>query len=440
MNENDRFPAHSRGTGPQNAGAAAFPRRAASIRQAVGLAALLAAPLALLGSCAKPKEIMVRPPRAVQAETASLKPFFLEAEYAARILPASQVNVTPKVGGRVAKVFVRVGDFVEKNQKLFTIEPGDFEAQFRQAKASLLSARANLSRNEGSGQESQMLQAQSAYDQALIQRDEIQKAWDKTKRLYDGGVVPKQQFDDVDAKLRAANLQLEAAKKSLTLVRDKSGQQASQVLVGQVDAAEAQADLAKSQLDSAAVLSPLAGHVSWSDVEPGAMIGTNTLAFVVIDDSSVLAEAGLTDRAIGYVRKGMSLKVSIPALRGAAAERVGTVDRVSPAADLRTMLYTVRVAISNDDGAIRPGMLAKIRFPIEALRQALLVPERATYTENGLDYVMVAEEGRAHRKQVSLGESSGSLVEVREGLADGALVITAGQEVLSDGDRILASP
>jgi multidrug efflux pump subunit AcrA (membrane-fusion protein) len=104
------------------------------------------------------------------------------------------------------------------------------------------------------------------------------------------------------------------------------------------------------------------------------------------------------------------------------------------------MLYTVRVAISNDDGAIRPGMLAKIRFPIEAVRQALLVPERATYTENGLDYVMVAEEGLAHRKQVSLGESSGNLVEVREGLDEGALVITAGQEVLSDGDRILASP
>ncbi len=434
MSENLGFPPRSCGTGQRSAGAAGFPRRVAVA------AALLAASLALPISCAKPKEIVVRPPRAVQAETATRKPFFLEAEYAARILPASQVNVTPKVGGRVAKVFVRVGDFVTKDQKLFTIEPGDFEAQFRQAKAALLSARANLSRNEGSGQESQMLQAQSTYDQALIQRDEIQKAWDKTRRLYDGGVVPKQQMDDVDAKLRAASLQLEAAKKALTLVRDKSGQQASQVLVGQVDAAQAQADLAKSQLDSAAVLSPLAGHVSWSDVEPGAMIGTNTLAFIVIDDSSVLAEAGLTDRAIGYVHKGMSLKIAIPALRGAAAERVGTVDRVSPAADQRTMLYTVRVAISNDDGAIRPGMLAKIRFPIEAVRQALLVPERATYTENGLDYVMVAEEGLAHRKQVSLGESSGNLVEVREGLDEGALVITAGQEVLSDGDRILASP
>jgi multidrug efflux pump subunit AcrA (membrane-fusion protein) len=378
-----------------------------------------------------------RPPRAVTAQPAMLKSFSLEAEYAARILPASQVNVTPKVGGRVAKVYVQVGDFVRKGDPLLMLESGDYDAQYRQAQAALLSSRANLTRSNETGQESQLLQSQSSYDQALIARDEIQKAFDKTKRLYDGGVVAKQQMDDVDAKLRGANLQLESAKKALELVRDKSGKQAGDVLSGQVDAAQAQADLAKSQLDSTSILSPLDGHVSWRDVEPGAMIGTSALAFIVIDDSSLLAEAYLTDRSIGFVHQGMRLKVTVSAL-GAKAERVGIVERVSPAADPRTMLYSVRVAISNPDGAVRPGMLATIRFPIEAPRPALLVPERSTFTENGLDYVMVAEAGIARRRQVSLGESDGSFVEIREGLAEGTLVVTAGQEFLADGDPVLA--
>ena len=395
--------------------------------------------LALSGSsCSKAKVEAVKAPRAVSTTEVSLRPFSIEAEYAARILPASQANITPKVGGRVAEVYAKVGDFVRKGQSLLLLESGDFDAQYRQAKGALQSAKANMARTNDAGQESQLLQAQASFDQAQISRDETQKAWDKTKRLFDGGVVSKQQMDDVDAKLKAAKIQLDAAKKSLDLVRDKAGQQASDILSGQVDSAQAQADLAKSQLDSTAVLSPLTGHVSWRDVEPGAMIGTASLTFVVIDDSTVLAEAGLTDRSIGFVRKGMSLKVSVTALGGGNSERAGIVDAVNPAADPRTLTYAVRVAIDNADGAIRPGMLAKIRFPIEARRDALLVPERATFTENSLDYVMVASAGVAKKRLVSLGESDGTLVEVRSGLAAGDLVITAGQEFLADGDAIVA--
>ncbi|MEI6873784.1 MAG: efflux RND transporter periplasmic adaptor subunit [Spirochaetota bacterium] len=419
MNSNDIF-----GRGPG---------RLASAMATVAVASIF------LFSCAKAKEETAKPPRAVEATIVQQRTFSLEAEYAARILPASQVTITPKVGGRVASVRATIGDVVAKGQTLFTLETGDYDAQYRQANAALVSSRANLTRSNEAGQESQTLQAQAANDQALLARDEIQKAWDKTKRLRDGGVVSKQQMDDVDAKLRAANIQLEAAKKSLELVRDKAGRQASDVLSGQVDAAQAQADLAKSQLDSTAIVSPLSGRVSWRDVEPGQMVGTSSLTFVVMDDSTVLAEAGLSDRSVGLVRKGMSIAVTINALGGDRVQRSGMVNWVSPAADPRTLLYTVRIAIANSDGAIRPGMLAKIRFPIEAPRQAILIPERAAFSENGLDYVMVAEEGRARKRQVSLGESDGASIEVTKGLEPGNLVITAGQEFLADGDAIASS-
>jgi RND family efflux transporter, MFP subunit len=396
-------------------------------------AAIIAA--AALASCSKPKQAVVRPPRAVEAVRLSPRNFALETEYAARILPSTQINVTPKVGGKVEEVLAKVGDHIEKGQVLLMIEPADYDDQLRQAKAALQSAQAQLTRSNDAGQESQVLQAQSNADQARVQLDEVQKAWDKTKRLFDGGVVSKQQMDELDAKLKASTIQMDAAEKALTLVRDKSGKQASDVLSSQVEAAQAQTDLATRQLEATSIRSPLSGHVSYRDAEPGAMIGPQTLVFVIIDDSSVLAEAGLTDRAIGFVRPGMSLKVLIPAL-GPSGERSGTVDRVAPASDPRTNLYTVRVAIANGDGRIRPGMLAKIRFPIEQRRQALLVPERATFSENGLDYVVVDSGGQAKRRQVGLGESDGSLVEIAEGLEPGDVVVTAGQEFVSEGDPI----
>jgi multidrug efflux pump subunit AcrA (membrane-fusion protein) len=406
-------------------------------RAAVGPTLLILILPLLALACSKTEKQAVRAPRAVAASPAQRRDFSIDSEYAARILPASQVNITPKVGGRVLEVSARVGDFVKKGQVLLTLESGDFDAQLRQAQAGLLSAKANMTRSNDAGQTGQVLQAQAAYDQAQIARDETQKAWDKTKRLYDGGVVSKQQMDDVDAKLRASLIQLDAARRSLELVRDKAGPQASDVLSGQVDAAQAQTDLAQSQLESAIIRSPLDGHVSYRDAEPGALIGTSSLTFVVIDDSRVLAEAGLSERSVGLVAKGMRLKVTIGALGTGRAERDGTVEHVSPAADPRTLLYMVRIGIPNGDGSIRPGMLAKIRFPIEVHRSALLVPERAAFTENGLDYVMIAIGGKAEKRRLVLGESDGSLVEVREGLEEGALVVTAGQEFLADGDNLI---
>ena len=400
----------------------------------------IAGAMTLIGvSCSRAAEPAHKPPQAVSAEMVRLAPFALEAEYAARILPATQVDVIPKVGGRVVSVYADVGDAVAKGQTLFTIDKSDYAAQLRQADATLRSAQANLERSNDASQESQVLQAQGALDQAVVGRDEAKDVRDKTKKLFDQGAVSRQQMDDVESKLKAAEIQVDTATKSLALVRDKSGAQTSEVLSGQVEAARAQADLAGNQVASTTVLSPLSGHVSYRDVEPGEIVGTSSLTFVVIDDSKVLAEAALSDRSVGWLSRGTKVSVEVPAL-GQRGMKTGSVDWVGPAVDPRTLLFPVRVALDNADGSIRPGMLARIRFPVEQRREALLIPERSHFTEDGLDYVMVAKDGRAHKAQIVLGESDGSQVEVLSGLSAGDEIITAGQEFLSDGDMIRIVP
>jgi RND family efflux transporter MFP subunit len=193
-------------------------------------------------------------------------------------------------------------------------------------------------------------------------------------------------------------------------------------------------------------------------VEAGEFVNSSTLAFVVIDERRVVAETGLSERVVGAVRKGMTMELVVPAIGDHAlgegpigeGRLTGTVDSVSPSADSRSMLYTVRLIVPNPDGHLRGGMLARVRVPLETRRGALLVPERATFSENGGDYVLVVSsgpaagaekgEGIASRRLVKLGESDGSHVEVIEGLAEGELVITAGQEFLGDGDRVAIAP
>jgi len=404
-------------------------------------------------SCVRRAETAALPPRLVSAAPVARKDFALSAEYAASLAPEREVDITPKVGGRVSAVLVEVGAAVAEGQPLCELEASDYEAEYRQASAALESADASLTRTSDSGLEQQKIQAKSAADQARIAYDDAKDAYDRTKRLYDGGSIPRQQFDDAEARFEASGVQRDAADSALALIEDKAGSQEDEIAAGQVGQAKAQVDLARSRLDATVIRSPIAGRISYRNVEAGEFVGTSTLVFVVIDERRVVAEAGLSERVVGGIKKGMAMEIVVPAIETGApgsGRLSGRVDSVSPAADPRTMLYSVRLLVPNADGRLRGGMLARLQVPMETRRGALLVPERATFSENGLDYVLVAvpssaegaglagksPEGRAAKRRVTLGESDGSEVEVLDGVAQGELVITAGQEFLGDGDRI----
>ena len=400
---------------------------------------LALASAAALGSCAKAKAGAERPPQAVRAAAAERRDFVLSSEYAARIAPSLEVNLSPKVGGRVASIRAEVGQRVAKGAVLLELDASDYDAQYRQAKAALGTAKAGLARTSDSGQEQQILQAQAAADQASVAYDDASSLYEKTKRLFDSGAASQRSLDDAEARYKSAAIQRDAALRSLSIVKDKAGSQANDIASGQVDSASAQADLARSQLEAATMRSPIAGRVSYRGVEAGEMIGTSTLAFTVIDDSSVVAEAGLSERQVGLVRPGMALEVAVPAL--GAKPFAGRVDSVSPAADPRSLLYAVKVRVPNSGGLIKGGMIARIRVPLETRRGAILVPELAVFSENGGDYAFVAAADaqgkyRAEKRLLKLGESDGESVEILEGLSAGELVVVEGKEFIGPGDAI----
>jgi RND family efflux transporter MFP subunit len=414
------------------------------------LALLTVLPIA---SCTKKAQVASRPPRSVRAEAVVVEDFRVSEEYAARIAPGLEINLTPKVPGRVLSLGADVGAHVVKGQALLRLDAADYDAQYRQAKAALESAQASLARTSDSGQEQQMLQAQSALDQANVAYDDARSMYEKTKRLFESGAISKQRLDDMESQFKSTGIQRDAAAQALAIVKDKAGFQSSGIAEGQVDQAKAQADFAKSQLDATVLRSPINGRISYRGVEAGELIGSSTLAFIVIDDASVMAEAGLSERAIGHIHQGQAIEVDVPVLGDAGSSRAftGTVDSSSPAAEPPTMLYTVKVSVPNPEGKLRGGMLAKIHVPMETVHGAILVPEKALFAENGGDYAFVAESAAtgskaslqglayARRRMLVLGASNGIQAVVISGISPGEFVVTEGQDFISDGDPIKVS-
>jgi len=390
--------------------------------------------LAASGSCARRPAAAAGQAKAVSTARVERSPFSVFEEHSARIAARREVDISPKVGGRVRAVLADIGGRVRSGQTLFTLERGDYEAQYRQAEAALRSADASLTRTSEAGQEQQIIQAQAAADEAQVAYADADGLYGKTKRLYDSGAVPKQQLDDVEARRKSAEIRLESARKSLALVKEKSGPQSDAVAAAQVGEAKARVELAASQLEATTVRSPIDGRVSYRNVEAGEMVAPSTLAFIVIDESSLLAETGVSDRVVGLLRTGMKIRVSVDSLGSAPLD--GVVDAIGPAADPRTLLYRVRVLLRGE--GLRPGMLARLEIPVETKSETLLMPESAAFSVDGVDSAYVVENGAAKLRRITLGASDGRKVEVLGGLSAGETVVAGGQDFLNDGEKVIA--
>ncbi len=389
----------------------------------------------LLFGCAPAKQAAQEPARSVTVVLAFRQNIVITQEYAARIKAREEVVVSSKISGRVASTRADVGQRVRKGQVLFTLEARDYEAQYRQAKAALESARANLTRTSGSSLSSQVLQAQSAVRQAQVQYDEAKDFFDRTKKMFDDGTVARQQLDSAQARYQSAEIALSTARDNLSLIQEKGGPQSTGVATTQVEQAQAALDLAKSQLDNAVVASPISGTVAARNVDAGELVSSAVPAFVVIDTSTVSAEASVPQDLVEKIHLGEAVTVSVDT--GGAPQRIqGAVDTISPAVDPRSQGYLIKVKVGNLGGGLRPGMFARVSFPVEDRAGVLVVPNSAIVTETGVDYVYAVMNGVVRKKAVETGISTDAVTEISSGLTEGTMVVTEGQTFLNDGQKV----
>jgi multidrug resistance efflux pump len=406
-------------------------------RYRAGLAAAILAVLAAAG-CGPARQAAPQTVKKVTVAAAVRSTIAISLEYPARIRPRQEIVVSAKIAGRVASVKADVSQPVRRGDVLFTLESGDNEAQLRQARAALESARANLTRTSDSTLSSQVIQARAAVKQAQVQYDDARDLHERTQKLFTNGTASRQQLDNVKARLDSAGIALDTAQQSLSLIQDKGGPQSTGLASTQVDQAQATADLAESQLQNTIVTSPITGLVSMRNVDAGELVSSAVPAFVVIDVSSVTAEASVEESMVEKIHKGQVVSVSVEPAGTDTLQ--GVVETISPAADPRTQGYIVKVRIASPGAALRPGMFARVSFPLEKRENVIVVPNSAVVTETGVDsvYAVVEVDGVTvvRKTTVRTGISDEAVTEIAGGLDKGTLVVTEGQSFLNDGEKV----
>jgi RND family efflux transporter MFP subunit len=319
------------------------------------------------------------------------------------LYPHSQFIVAPKIAGRLEKLFVKIGDSIEKNQLIAVIEDDEYLQQIDQAKAELDVARANLE--------------QSHSDLAIATRE-----YERVKSLREKKIISESELD-----LAEANYKAQGARNKVALAQ-----------VSQKKAAlkAAQVRLSYSQIRAAWDDGGSIRFVGERFVDEGAMLAPNASIVSIIDIQSLIAVIYVIERDYPKVRIGQVAAITTDAYDGKVFS--GRVVRVAPLLKVASREARVEIEVPNQKGLLKPGMFMRAEIEFDKKLNATVIPVHALAKRNGKTGVFLVDthEMKAKFVPVTLGITTKDWAEVVEPTMSGN-VVTLGQHLLEDGSPIV---
>jgi RND family efflux transporter MFP subunit len=321
----------------------------------------------------------------VQVTVAKLQKIPESTEYLSILKSRHSATINPQVEGQITKIFVKSGDRVTAGTPLLQIDPLKQQATLSSQDASRVAQEANLR-------------------YAKVQLD-------RQKRLFEAGVVSKQELDNAQTNFDAAQAQL----KSLE-------QQVAQQQV---------------ELHYYTVAAPSGGIVGDVPVRVGDRVAVTTLLTTVDEPGAV--------EAYIYVPadKARSLKMGVPVhLIDAAGHDIADskITFISPQVDTDTQTVLAKATVDNPQGTLRIAQQVRAQV-IWGSHDGTVIPILAVTRINGEFFAFLAvKEGNgtvARQKLLKVGDTIGNDYAVLDGIKPGDHIIVSGLQFLRDGAPVM---
>lgn len=368
----------------RGAGTSAEGRTGTGLRTA---ALLLAA--TLLASCGHgdPAPVAPRPVLVMRAGAGPGSTRDGLVAFAGEIRAREETALSFRVGGKLVRRLVDVGDRVRAGDLLAEIDPGDLRLQV------------------------EALQAQASAAEAQLARVRADHA--RIASLAKDQLVSRSALDQQTAALRAAE--------------------------GDARAARAQLDLARNQAGYSQLRAPRDGAISSRQAEAGQVLAAGQPVFGLAADGGrevafALPESNLRDFSVG--------QPVLIELWSAAGERIpGRIREIAPAADPQARTYAARATLDVVEGRrVDLGQSARVYIPTGTDGSAMRLPLSALHRgESGRTVVWVVDPkaGKAQRVPVRIGPYAADGAAVLAGLKATDWVVMAGGHLLHEGQDVI---
>jgi membrane fusion protein (multidrug efflux system) len=183
------------------------------------------------------------------------------------------------------------------------------------------------------------------------------------------------------------------------------------------------------------------GVVVKKHIDPGEVVTSAQMMKVapivsIAEVGRVKVLIGINEKDISRVKNGLTVEVRVDAW----PERVftGKVTAVAPIVNPMSRTSEVEVLIDNRDGALKPGMFARVGIIVATRENAMLIPFDAVIQSESGKNVYIVEGGKALRKDIKTGYLEGAVIEVFSGIKEGEDLVVLGQQRLKDGAKVKA--
>jgi multidrug efflux system membrane fusion protein len=362
---------------------------ATNTRTLASLVLILAASLSFV-SCSS-KTSAVGPDMAVPVTVAKAVKKTVPVELSAigTAEACSTVSIKGQVNAVLKEVHFKQGDFVKKGDLLFSLDARPFQA-------SLAQAQANLARDKAQA------------DLTVVQAE-------RYKKLYDEGISPKEQYDQMQANAAAQQ--------------------------GSVHADEAAVESAKLQLQYCEIYSPVDGRTGALQVYPGNLVKENDVPVLVVINqiAPLYLDFSVPEQYLGVIKKYMTAgRLQIEATPyGDTTPETGYLTFIDNTVDNTTGTIKLKGTFENTDHRLWPGQFSTVALRLSEQENATVVPTQAVQTGQSGDFVFVIKPDQtAESRPVKVARTLGTESVIAKGIEAGETVVTDGQLRLIPGIKV----
>lgn len=375
-------------------------------------------------------------------------------QYIGTTRPVREISLRSQVEGRLLELSVNIGDRVERGEILAILDDSLLLTDVTEAEAEVAARESEVARAK-----TQVSNAKAKAQQAKVELQQAKTNSARRQYLQREGAISKQDAELAQTAALSAEQTLRAAEEQI-----RTEQQAVAAAQGRVRVQQAIVAQAKERQSYARLLSPINGVVLERVTEPGNLVQPGGEVLKLGDFSRVKVVFPVSELELSNIRIGQLVQVRLDAF--ANENFSGAVSSISPAADPTARQVPVEITIANSNDNIGSGLLARVSFS-QLSTPKVIVPQTALSRAGGQRGRGAGEQGsggaggqgsrgdstlstlfvvkgegkevKVEARQVQVGSSANSKVEILSGLNQGERYVVKSSKPLKDGDTVLLS-
>lgn len=359
--------------------------------------------------------------------------------------PIQQVSLRSQTEGQLLSLRADVGDSVQAGDVLGQLDDDILRTAVAEAEAELAAREFLVTQAQA-----QVADAQAQVEQAIAELEQAQADAERLVSLSDDGAIAEQTAEQAQTAVRTAEQTLRSAEQ---LVRTR--EQAISAAERRVESQRAILAQTRERLSYAQLTSPFTGTVLTRLADPGDFVQVGQDVLQLGDLSQIHVIVQVADRDRSQIQVGQAADIQLDAFPGETFS--GRVTRISPVADATARLIPIEITLSNPDGKMGSGLIARVTFT-PTTQRAITVPESAiTLAANGDNpddagnsevsaesttlFILVEANGQAiaQPRPVTIGDRTNGTVEILSGLEPGEPYIIRSDSEITAGQPVQRS-